>query len=59
MAAIKNTHYLLRPYHMQDAEFEKLKKTYTERGIRVVVLAEGRKNIHEGLQNILINHNMR
>lgn len=58
MAVIKNTRYLLRPYNMPDEEFEKLKKTYTEKGIRVIVLAEGQKSIHEGLQSLLLNHSI-
>lgn len=58
MAVIKNIHYLLRPYSMPEAEFEKLKKTYTERGSRVIVLAEGQRSIHEGLQTILMNHSI-
>lgn len=56
MAVSKTTHYLLRPYHMTDEEFNQLKESYTEKGIRVVVLREGEKNIHEGLKNVLLNH---
>lgn len=56
MSDTKCTHYLLRPYDMPEDEFEKIKESYTNKGNRVVVLAEGQKSIHEGLKSILLNH---
>lgn len=56
MAGIKTIHYLLRPYHMSDEEFNRMKETYTQKGIRVIVLTEGEKNIHDGLKSVLLNH---
>lgn len=56
MAEIKQTQYLIRPYSMQDEEFNKLKQAYKKRGIKLVVFSEGKRNIHEGLKGILLNH---
>lgn len=56
MASNKCIHYLLRTEKMTDEEFEEIKEKYRQKGIKVVVLSEGKRNIHEGLRGMLLNH---
>lgn len=56
MASNKCTHYLLRTAKMSNEEFEKIKENYRQKGIKVVVLTEGKRDIHEGLKGMLLNH---
>ena len=56
MVKNKSIRYLFRTENMPDHEIEEIKETYVKKGIRVVVLTEGRKDIHDGLKRILLNH---
>lgn len=56
MAGNKNIHYLFRTENMPDNELEKIKESYIKKGMKVVVLTEGRGNIHEALKGMLLNH---
>ena len=56
MANNRSVHYLFRTGNMPDDEVEKVKEMYAKKGIRVVVLTEGTKNIHDGLKGMLLNH---
>lgn len=52
----RSVHYLFRTEQMPDHEMEKVKEMYAKKGIKVVVLTEGTKNIHDGLKGMLLNH---
>jgi len=41
---------------MPDDEINKAKEAYAKKGIKVIVITEGKENIHDGLKGMLFNH---
>lgn len=56
MEDLKGIQYLFRPRYMSEEELNKRKNEYRQKGVRVIVLTEGERNIHEGMNGILQNH---
>ncbi len=56
MANNKSVHYLFRTGNMPDEEIKKAKEAYAKKGMKVIVITEGKENIHDGLRGVLFNH---
>lgn len=52
----KNVHYLFRTKNMTDHELERIKESYIRKGMKVIVLTEGQRDIHEAIKGVLFNH---